>query len=168
VLTTRPRCHPTFCAPLVVVVNWFRTAGPILILNWTSSSFSYTFNAPCRHGGPLIQTAWPDYGWRIHVRVDSVASRILGWQSVIVNGFRVKARNVTRNDHTILLVFKVTKNNSVGNGVCDIAVYEDIDVGGSRSHYIDHPTLSRSAITSLIITLSSQSLRNQNLINPFT
>jgi hypothetical protein len=36
----------------------------------------------------------------------------------------------------ILLVFKVTNNNSAGNGVCDFAVYTDTDAAGSGSHYI--------------------------------
>jgi hypothetical protein len=36
----------------------------------------------------------------------------------------------------ILLVFKVTNNNSAGSGVCDVAVYADSAVGGSSSHCI--------------------------------
>jgi hypothetical protein len=36
----------------------------------------------------------------------------------------------------ILLVFKVTNNNSAGNGVCDFAVSADTDVAGSGSQYI--------------------------------
>jgi hypothetical protein len=55
---------------------------------------------------------------------------------VAVNGFRVETRNVAFDDSIILLVFKVTTNNFTGNGVCDIAVYADTDVGGSNSHYI--------------------------------
>jgi hypothetical protein len=86
------------------------TAYPI-VLNWTSSSSSFTFNAPLRQGSNLIQTTPPDYGWRIYVPVGSAASRILGWQSVTVNGFRLETHNVTLNDDMILLVLKVTNSD---------------------------------------------------------
>jgi hypothetical protein len=38
--------------------------------------------------------------------------------------------------YTILPVFKVTNVHSAGDGVCDLAVYTDTDVGGHAGHYL--------------------------------